>query len=151
MTWNLDSLIMQKHYTGPDGTTVLQVGLLSQDESNLIQKDWFDEVVVAREVSGEWYEIVTFKRISGPPCECRRLKEFYRDELKLAFTLADTLLMQMGKGHAILMRRWAEDFGYKFTPILGTMADREPIVDMTDNGGSDDEQVVLIENNHLGK
>ena len=140
MIWKLKTLTMQRQH----GETVLEVGLLCQDVSRLIEKKWFIDAEV--DLPMEWTEGTGFKRVSGPRCTVRRLKEFYEKFLRESFmTTGTALVMQMGRGHAILMQLWTEDFGYKFTHILGSMAKKPPISDYGDNGGSDDEQIIMIE------
>jgi len=53
--------------------------------------------------------------------------------------------MQVDRQHARVITRWAPDFGYKATYILGSLSGGEKIEDETDNGGSNDEQVLFLE------
>jgi len=128
-----------------EGSQVVSIGVYSRLNSKIANKGF----VKLDKMPREWCEIYGMSRFSGRTTTLRNVKNFWGKILPILFQLSEEhpLVWQCSKKHArfynLTFKRRDE---YRFSFIAGSLAGQKPIYDSNSiTGGSDDEQIVMLE------
>lgn len=127
------------------GDIVVRLGLTDRLSSSIASQGF----VRLDRLPTEWYEIRGMARFTGDRAGPEAVRTFCAKVFPVLFSVTDgrPVLFQCSRRHArfyvALFRRLP---GYRITAVAGTMAGTRPLVDWSHpTGGSDDEQVLMLE------
>jgi len=117
-----------------------------KEEAIIVEKGF----VKYSDLPGQWYELSKFERLDGREILANKDQAFkyVKDIIPYYFdiTNGNPLVWQCSRKHARFYNIIFRKFRYKFSYIAGSLAGKKKIEDFNNlTGGSDDEQIVMLE------
>jgi len=129
----MDNLAIRQYFSRKEEATIIEKGFVKYSD-----------------LPDQWYELSKLERLDGTSvlADKEQAFKYVKDIIPYYFVLTNgnPLVWQCSRNHARFYNIIFRKFRYKFSYIAGSLAGKKKIEDFNNlTGGSDDEQIVMLE------